>query len=295
MMAPRISKDTEPPPRNSSQIAAVAILNVSENPEHALWAIEDAQNSPLKPIPPAGETRSHQQISVFDWQGFKCTGTKQIEYPVSEAWPAWRGEIRAPTQDEALSSALSGRGGGLRNGVIVCLLVAALGLGWVGASNPYSFFKSDPGGQIQPTALPDRATLAVGEQAASGPLNNSPASTPAHSEPTHPPNQEVVRREGTVPPSPQKITALKQSTAVPLPSGKNVRHSLTPTPDTRPNTIQGWKVKHVSGGTVVLQGPDGVHKASVGDTVPGAGRIDSIVRWGGRLLVATSKGLITTD
>jgi hypothetical protein len=31
-----------------------------------------------------------------------------------------------------------------------------------------------------------------------------------------------------------------------------------------------------------------------GDTVPGIGRIDSIVRWGNRWIVATDNGLIAT-
>jgi hypothetical protein len=54
-------------------------------------------------------------------------------------------------------------------------------------------------------------------------------------------------------------------------------------------------VRNVSSRTVVLEGPEGIRRVSVGDTVPGAGRIDSIVRWGNRWIVATSKGLITTD
>ena len=32
-----------------------------------------------------------------------------------------------------------------------------------------------------------------------------------------------------------------------------------------------------------------------GDTVPGVGRVASIVRWGGRWIVATSRGLISTQ
>jgi hypothetical protein len=34
--------------------------------------------------------------------------------------------------------------------------------------------------------------------------------------------------------------------------------------------------------------------ATRGDTVPGIGRIDSIVRWGNRWIVATDSGLIAT-
>lgn len=69
---------------------------------------------------------------------------------------------------------------------------------------------------------------------------------------------------------------------------------LMAAPETRPTTIEGWTVLDVRGGTAVLGGPDGVRMATRGDTVPGIGRIDSIVRWGNRWIVATASGLIST-
>jgi hypothetical protein len=69
---------------------------------------------------------------------------------------------------------------------------------------------------------------------------------------------------------------------------------VMPAPETRPTTIEGWTVLDVRGGTAVLEGPDGVRMATRGDTVPGIGRIDSIVRWGNRWIVATASGLIAT-
>ena len=66
-------------------------------------------------------------------------------------------------------------------------------------------------------------------------------------------------------------------------------------PETKPTTIEGWTVLDVRGGTAVLEGPDGVRTAARGDTVPGIGRIDSIVRWGNRWIVATANGLIATS
>ena len=64
--------------------------------------------------------------------------------------------------------------------------------------------------------------------------------------------------------------------------------------ETRPTTIAGWVIREVNGSTAVLEGPNGVWRASQGDTVPSIGKIDSIVRWGNRWIVATSKGLIST-
>ena len=69
---------------------------------------------------------------------------------------------------------------------------------------------------------------------------------------------------------------------------------LSPVPETRPTTIPGWMLREVVNGTAVLQGPNGIWRVTRGDTVPGVGRVDSIVRWGNRWIVATSRGLIST-
>ena len=69
---------------------------------------------------------------------------------------------------------------------------------------------------------------------------------------------------------------------------------LSPVPETRPTTIPGWMLREVVNGTAVLQGPNGIWRVTRGDTVPGVGRVDSIVLWGNRWIVATSRGLIST-
>ena len=69
---------------------------------------------------------------------------------------------------------------------------------------------------------------------------------------------------------------------------------LVPAPETKPTTIKGWTVRNVIDGTAVLEGPNGFWKVARGDMVPGLGRVDSIVLWGSRWIVVTSKGLITT-
>ena len=69
---------------------------------------------------------------------------------------------------------------------------------------------------------------------------------------------------------------------------------LTPVPETRPTTIDGWVLREVVNGTAVLEGPDGIVRVKRGDTVQGVGRVVSIFGWGHRLIVATSRGLIST-
>ena len=67
-----------------------------------------------------------------------------------------------------------------------------------------------------------------------------------------------------------------------------------PVPETRLKTIEGWMLREVTNGRAVLEGPNGIWTAKRGDTVPGVGRVESIVLWGERWIVATSSGLIST-
>ena len=69
---------------------------------------------------------------------------------------------------------------------------------------------------------------------------------------------------------------------------------VIPTPEARPTTIEGWTVHEVSDGVAVLEGPNGIWRAKLGDAIPGVGRIESIVHWGNYWVVATSNGLIST-
>jgi len=91
-------------------------------------------------------------------------------------------------------------------------------------------------------------------------------------------------------------TVVQQKTA----SALSVVHNRpkiqpTPFPETKPTTIDGWVIREVVNGRAVLQGPNGVWKAARGDTIPGLGTVDSIVLWGDRWIVSTSRGLITTQ
>ncbi|XSC45026.1 hypothetical protein ACF1BQ_001680 [Bradyrhizobium sp. RDT10] len=74
-----------------------------------------------------------------------------------------------------------------------------------------------------------------------------------------------------------------------------MRQPLVAAPETRPATIPGWTVVDVRDGTAVLEGPDGIRMAARGDTIPGIGRVESIVRWGNRWVIATASGLIATQ
>jgi hypothetical protein len=85
------------------------------------------------------------------------------------------------------------------------------------------------------------------------------------------------------------------SRALSASSDPNPLLPLSPVPETKPTTIAGWTVREVYGENAVLVGPDHVWTVRAGDTVPGVGRIDTIVRWGSRWIVATTAGLISTE
>jgi hypothetical protein len=80
----------------------------------------------------------------------------------------------------------------------------------------------------------------------------------------------------------------------PLSPAPQPEPKLVAVPETPPTTIPGWIVREVADGRAVVQGPNGIWRVARGDILPGAGRVDSIVRWGHRWIVATKRGLIST-
>jgi hypothetical protein len=211
-------------------------------------------------------------------------------------------DMRAPRRDAfEMSAALTGAPW-LHPALVTGALAVALGVGWIAGASSSRFFASAPaatplqqvsapscardaGQEIACAAKTDRQAMAgaAAKAAASGasPINRwhersrSPrlASTAANKDPS----------------TTNSIASAAAAT--------QERTKVSPRPamsETRPTTIEGWTIREVAGGTVVLDGPSGAWRAAQGDTVPGVGRIDSIVRWGSRWIVATTRGLIST-
>jgi hypothetical protein len=57
-------------------------------------------------------------------------------------------------------------------------------------------------------------------------------------------------------------------------------------------TVKGWSVRQAYEGIAILQGPNGVVEAVLGQQVPGLGRIEEIRNENGRLVVESSGGVI---
>jgi hypothetical protein len=165
-------------------------------------------------------------------------------------------------------------------------LVAGLGLGWACGANIATF------NSITQTEAPSRR---VPETKSSG-KSDGTRRTASTSGLQTPPAMGAVSPAGAkteaVSPGGSRFSADPASTQANTPP--IAREPMVPVAETKPTTIEGWTVLDVRGGMAVLEGPDGVRTAARGDTVPGIGRIDSIVRWGNRWIVATANGLIAT-
>jgi hypothetical protein len=183
--------------------------------------------------------------------------------------------------------------------LITGVLLAALGFAWFGVSGFFS--ASPPHKSLTASALSEHESLppaTSGDVAlkTTGTQNVTPTAVkPARGqEPLHGLAQpstalaNPVARQNLATARPPQVAARARAKTLPEPRP-------APTPETRPTTIPGWTVREVIGGTVLLEGPNGPVKVTRGNTVPGLGRIDSIVRWGSRWIVATSRGLITTQ
>jgi len=204
-----------------------------------------------------------------------------LEPTAREAACAWDGKIRIEKQDRIVVTPA-------RNvtTIITGALLTALALfiGWTGGLNSDLF-------TLKPASLPvktvnssaeDRPAAAKSERLASAStIITAPNSAHESKRGAQTADSLLTKHAARTP----------QSTAV---ERTKVSTKPAPVPETRPTTIEGWTIREVSGGTAVLVGPNGVWNATRGDTVPGVGKIDSIVRWGNRWIVATSRGLIST-
>ena len=192
----------------------------------------------------------------------------------------------SPNQDEVLAL-LKPSSDRKRTIVLVgSALVVGLGLGWACGANVATF------NSITQTESPSRR---VPEIKSSGKSDGARRTASTSGLQTLPAMGAVsstgAKAEAASPGGPRFSLdpASTQANTLPI-----AREPMVPVAETRPTTIEGWTVLEVRGGTAVLEGPDGVRTAARGDTVPGIGRIDSIVRWGNRWIVATANGLIAT-
>jgi len=183
----------------------------------------------------------------------------QVETTAPEAASARNREIRIDKRDRVVVAPARDV---TRHAITIIAgvlsLALALCLGWIGGMNS-DFFTTKPASPPakKVDADPDPAKSNRGRQTTDPLLTKQAAKTP---------RRTVVERN----------------------------NKPAPVSETRPTTIEGWTIRQINGGTAVLEGPNGVWTARRGDTIPGVGKIETIVLWGNRWIVATSRGLIST-
>jgi hypothetical protein len=186
----------------------------------------------------------------------------------------------SPNQDEVLALLKPSRDRKRTIVLVGSALVAGLGLGWACGANVATF------NSITQTETPSRRVPEIKSSSKSDGGARRTASTSSLQTPPAVAAVSPGTRAETSSPGGPRFSVDPASTQATAP--------MVPVAETKPTTIEGWTVLDVRGGAAVLEGPDGIRTAARGDTVPGIGRIDSIVRWGNRWIVATANGLITT-
>jgi hypothetical protein len=180
--------------------------------------------------------------------------------------------------------------------------ILLLALGWTGGVTSYYFFDQTMFSRQEVVKVSDQRRVADNQTLTdsgrrSGAENSATPGKVASNGFNYQPHRQLrphtlAQQRSASKPSPDQDGTTTQSIIT-----KQQDRATTPPvpfPETRPTTISGWTLRGVVDGTALLDGPYGTWKAARGDTVPGLGRVDSIVLWGNRWIVATSRGLVTT-
>jgi hypothetical protein len=269
---------------NSSQPADAAIL---ESEIAALVAeaggslrhpdSDDCDRTPALPRPAGAPSRG---------EGSGPSDNIEREVCDSDRAPlAWIADIRINEPQRVASAVASPHA--QDTGALLVAVLGALTIGWI-----VGFLSQAPGTK-DPIIV---AGSAAGPQAAPS-VPDAGRTAPAPSVHRHRPGNTKAAAQ---PQGGARTSATAQQAARPseiITSSIGRRPNLpdpVPFPETRPTTIDGWIVRDVSGGTAILEGPDGIWRATRGSTVPRVGTVESIVRWGNRWIVVTTSGLIST-
>ena len=187
--------------------------------------------------------------------------------------------VREPFGDRARAAVL-----------VTAAIVASFGLGWAGGLN-WPQFASEL--SLVAVAQKETPSPRISEARSSRRIEGARKTASASDLPAivgSIPKPSVLLPGGARP-----TAGASQANAGPSAAAIAMRQPLVAAPETRPATIPGWTVVDVRDGTAVLEGPDGIRMAARGDTIPGLGRVESIVRWGSRWVIATASGLIATQ
>jgi hypothetical protein len=282
----------------------------------ALWAVPEkklgAEPKQLDLWPVAqsatnAAVRSEEEGAAFVDEGAPTRACDQrsrfLPMIVPPAASARDHDMRAPRRDAFETSAALTGAPWLHPALVTGALAVALGVGWIAGASSSRFFAPAPAATpLQQASAPSCARDAGQEiacaaktdrQAMAGAAAKAAAPGAAAGDRWHERSRGPRLASTAANKDPSTTNSIASTAAATQERTKVSPRSAVS--ETRPTTIEGWTIREVAGGTVVLDGPSGAWRASQGDTVPGVGRIDSIVRWGSRWIVATTKGLISTQ
>ena len=226
----------------------------------------------------------HREPSTFDiWSGNVVRDRRPQQS--ASLWNFLKSDrdevlvVREPFGDRARAAVL-----------VTAALVASFGLGWAGGLN-WPQFASELG--LVEVAQKETPSPRISEARSSGRIEGARKTASASDSPAI---VGSIPKPSTLLPGGARLSAgpASQANAGPSAAAIAMRQPLVAAPETKPATIPGWIVVDVRDGTAVLEGPDGIQMAARGDTVPGLGRVESIVRWGSRWVIATASGLVAT-
>jgi len=225
-----------------------------------------------------------REPSTFEiWSGNRFGG-RRPQQPAS-LWNFLKSDrdavlvVREPFGDRARAAVL-----------VAVALVASFGLGWAGGLN-WPQFASEL--DLVAVAQKETPSPRIPEARPSGRIEGARKTASASDSPAivgSIPKPSALLPAGARP----SASPASQTNVGPSAAAIAMRQPLVAAPETKPATIPGWTVVDVRDGTAVLEGPDGIRMAARGDTIPGIGRVESIVRWGSRWVIATASGLIAT-
>ena len=218
-------------------------------------------------------------------------------------------DIRIDQSHRSLAASGSCDRQGNRSWVVPAALAGAIGSASIGILGGASFFTTRTASSTAPmqnaSPVPDTANSNKGDRL---PVHRTPRETAreipaiALSRPQPAASTAIAQPKPSAAVGALRLSADNRPAAAQPPAHSptdsavkpRTQMPLAPVPETRPATIDGLTIREVVDGTAVLEGPGGVWRAKRGDSVPGVGRIVGILRWGNRLIVATSTGLIST-
>ena len=159
--------------------------------------------------------------------------------------------------------------------IIAGTIVTAFGLGWFFGSTWYS--SRTASSSLPGVVSEKRAVSITGSVGSSVPAPATPTSRGVSTYPADA-RKAALSAAHLSPLVPTTALDGQQATTSLATSGSQGELKsgprLTPAPETRPATIDGWTVREVYGGAAVLIGTDRVWTVRPGDYVPGVGRIE---------------------